>query len=426
MISSILKYTRHLFLTSISIATIALVSPVNAYADTANYYTGCIRAENNTLYNVKLGTAPSATCNVGDTQVSADYGDLQSITAGTGLTGGGTQGDVSLSIADSGVTTTKIADLAVTTAKIAANAITEAKLAVGAVTESIIADLAVTTAKLADLAVTTAKIANVAITTAKLADGAITTAKIADTAVTQDKLSSDIMSGWLAAGETWTYASADDPTYTLTISGDKTTKYYAGQRVKLDQTTGGTKYFLITKVAYSSPDTTITLYGGTDYDLNNESISSPYYSMVKAPSGFPLTSSKWEVKTVVSTIQQTLSPSANTWYNTGSNSIVLPIGSWNTSMKGVAEGYKSGGTFTIILATLSTANNTESDSEMTQYGEAVTGGDTYLPFSIQKTIEVTSKSTYYLNLSTTQASYNALYIRGDYTPLVIRAVSAYL
>jgi hypothetical protein len=92
--------------------------------------------------------------------------------------------------------------------------------------------------------------------------------------------------GWIPAGETWTYNSADDPTYTFTISGDKTDKYSAGMRIKLTQTTA--KYFIITKVAYSSPNTTITVYGGTDYDLANAAITSPYYSTQKAPQGFPL------------------------------------------------------------------------------------------------------------------------------------------
>jgi len=66
--------------------------------------------------------------------------------------------------------------------------------------------------------------------------------------------------GWLISNETWTYASADAPTFTFTISGDKTTKYYPGQRIKLTQTT--VKYFIITAVAYASPNTTITVYGG--------------------------------------------------------------------------------------------------------------------------------------------------------------------
>ena len=57
-----------------------------------------------------------------------------------------------------------------------------------------------------------------------------------------DTLITELQTGWISAGETWTYASADDPTYTFTISGDLTTKYYAGMRISLTQTTE--KFFI--------------------------------------------------------------------------------------------------------------------------------------------------------------------------------------
>jgi hypothetical protein len=45
-------------------------------------------------------------------------------------------------------------------------------------------------------------------------------------------------------------------------------------------------------VGYSSPSTTLKLYGGTDYDLANSPIIEPYFSMAKAPYGFPLDEAK--------------------------------------------------------------------------------------------------------------------------------------
>src|SRR5690606_38773314 len=72
---------------------------------------------------------------------------ITGVTASTGLTGGGTSGAVTLSIAAGGVGTTQLADAAVTTAKLADNAITTAKIAANAVTTADIQNNAVTMAK---------------------------------------------------------------------------------------------------------------------------------------------------------------------------------------------------------------------------------------------------------------------------------------
>jgi len=90
------------------------------------------------------------------------------------------------------------------------------------------------------------------------------------------------LDGWIPAEETWTYASAT----TFTISGDKTSKYQKGDKIKLTQTS--VKYFYIIGVSYSSPNTTITVTGGSDYSLANATITSPFYSKAESPQGFPL------------------------------------------------------------------------------------------------------------------------------------------
>ena len=229
--------------------------------------------------------------------------------------------------------------------------------------------------------------------------------------------------GWIPAGETWTYAAADDPTFTFTIAGtDLTTKYYAGMRIKLTQTTP--KYFLITKVAFST-DTTVTIYGGTDYDLANAAITSPFYSTAKAPAGFPLDKSKWTVLVTDSSDRQQASPTQNTWYNIGTTNsqITIPIGVWNLDYQTNIYVTKSATNLT-VKSTLSTANNSESDTTLTSavIGYQAAGA----MVSKDKILVLTVKTLYYLNALATDASVDNIDFRGDRGDTIIRAICAYI
>lgn len=209
------------------------------------------------------------------------------------------------------------------------------------------------------------------------------------------------LDGWIDANETWTYASADDPTYTFTISGDLSSKYSAGMRIKLTQTT--VKYFIITAVSYSSPNTTITVYGGTDYDLASATITSPYYSMVKAPQGFPLERSKWTVPISASGSTQA-DPASGTLYNTGGR-LDIPVGSWELFAFGYVDSDidDSAGTYIYTDAAIGTANNTNDIVSQT-LRLYVPGSTVYRNagvFSFILDVDLTTKDSYYLNSKVT-------------------------
>ncbi len=170
-------------------------------------------------------------------------------------------------------------------------------------------------------------------------------------------------SGWITANG-MVYKSADAPTFVATVTGDQTTKYFPGQRLRLTQTT--VKYFIVTKVALVSSNTDITMYGGTDYTLVNAAITSPGYSVVKAPAGFPLDPDKWTES--LNSNFDTLTTNVLTALEDSSTPIVfnIPIGAWIIDVKThyAIAGSKSGGGILGAKATVGlSADNSDFDSD---------------------------------------------------------------
>jgi hypothetical protein len=234
-----------------------------------------------------------------------------------------------------------------------------------------------------------------------------------------------IATGWVPAGETWTYASADDPTYTFTIVGDKTSKYYAGMKIKLTQTSA--KYFIVTNVAYGSPNTTITIYGGTDYDLASAAITLPYYSMTRAPAGFPMEPTKWMVSLYDTDTTTQSNPVQWTVYNIHSNSLSIPIGSWLVRFVACVGDHAPSALSHGISVGLSTENNGWSDKKLVAKVEipAVTGYACMTAFN-EESIVLTSKTVYFLNAMVWAAGLDGLNLQGAVATAKIEAICVYL
>jgi len=220
-----------------------------------------------------------------------------------------------------------------------------------------------------------------------------------------DTLVSDgILTGWSAAANTWSYSSADAPTFVISVDADMTGVIGVGTRIKLTQTT--VKYFIVTAVgAYSGGVTLITVYGGTDYTLANAAITSPYYSFVKCPLGFPVSPAKWSVTLTDTSDRTQATPTNGTVYNPGSLNIVVPVGVWDLSLLVAAWATSNASqTSAGLHLGLSTANNSFSDTGLKGFvgsigasGTLSLGGQVAI---IKPGFTVTSKTTYYVVYAT--------------------------
>ncbi len=240
--------------------------------------------------------------------------------------------------------------------------------------------------------------------------------------------------GWIALPAI-TFVSSDNPTSVFSIASDMTAILQAGMRIKLTDTT--VKFFIITNVStFSGGITTITVYGGTDFTMSGSAMTLPFYSMFKAPFGFNLDPNKWSVTVTDQTTRTQTSPTASTWYNVGTTNaqISIPIGSWLVSYQVIGffvDSSLTGTADTAYNVTLSTANNSESDKDLSGYMEfegTVTAVAPVLrtTFNKSKFITVASKTLYFLNCQTFGTTIANMGYYNANGSMILRATSGYL
>jgi hypothetical protein len=235
--------------------------------------------------------------------------------------------------------------------------------------------------------------------------------------------------GWVDA-PALTFSAADAPVYTVTCSGDYTYTIPVGARIALTHS-GVTKYFIVVKTSYSSPNTTFTLYGGTDYTLAAGAITNPYYSVAKAPVGFPLDPAKWTISLVDSTDCYQNNPVKDVYYNPGSLSINLPIGIWEVFFQVIVVSAASAGQWTEVYVGLSTSTTSFTNQSLRgrgYLGTASDGAQTFLgPIARRSVLTITSNTTYYVICKTGLPNQSIIGFNGaSDASTEVHAVCAYL
>lgn len=177
----------------------------------------------------------------------------------------------------------------------------------------------------------------------------------------------------------------------------------------------GTEYGIVTDVEYSSPNSTVTVFTGNSNNIPNMTLTSPFYSTVRAPFGFPAEKSNWRLANSISTLVQKASPAASTWYNETKLDLVVPKGKWTVGYE--AHGYidrsSSGDGPVSMYSTLS--ETTSSEGRRVYKDSKQTDGSKYLSGILKGRSKetVTTPKTLTFLISTANASMTNLYVTAD-------------
>lgn len=232
--------------------------------------------------------------------------------------------------------------------------------------------------------------------------------------------------GWISARESWSYSSYNSTTRVgvITVPTNATLKYTVGWRIKITQSTGGTKYGIIHAVS----STTLTVFFPTGVTFNNESITDNFYSMVKAPFGFDIDPAVWS-RTTTFTTDRTFNSAS---WTTLTDSIDLGIGAWNVWHKQTMICDASAVSQRILQVTLSNTTTTETYPELTlcqtHDGETTASSANSGTASASTLIKLASPATLTLLgiLNSTANINNVGVLNSTNSNGNVRAVSAYL
>jgi hypothetical protein len=194
-----------------------------------------------------------------------------------------------------------------------------------------------------------------------------------------------------------------------------------------------TEYAVITKVAYSAPNTTVTVFTGTDHNIPNMTLENPFYSTQSTPFGFPRDRGKWSVSSI-STNSRNFTAAT---YSSLTEALSVPTGAWELSWTGdvVASPASNPASSRISIITLSSTALSGSTDENIELTGAVGGkpGATATDFVARATIKksaptsVPSQTVYTLyGRANSGSPTNNATLDGFYSPTIIKAECAYL
>ena len=175
----------------------------------------------------------------------------------------------------------------------------------------------------------------------------------------------------------------------------------------------------------------VTLYGGTNYIVENTYMQSLYFSMVKSPHGFPMSPDKWSERFSRETDDRIAPITNNVWKPSDNCKITVPTGDWKISNNFCVFATLNA-TESLLLTTLSSNTTTATNPELTAYNAEsdLNAAAPYTQMSVynEADIRLNNKTvfTVLVKVLIGAVSSSAITLEGSKKMIVLKAVCAYL
>jgi len=189
---------------------------------------------------------------------------------------------------------------------------------------------------------------------------------------------------------------------------------------------GGTNEFgIVTKVVTTTA--TIQVPEGCAIPTSG-GVGSIDYSTVATPFGFPRNSGRWQIESLINSQQSNLS-ATTVIFNVGSWQLSIPIGDYKVGYEAHLQINPSSGNNGGFSASLSTVNNTFSDTTMTSVFNNSTGSavaSNAVTMGRTRSLSLAVATTHFLNMRNDLAVNGTVFVRGDQSVCRLYAEPAYL
>jgi hypothetical protein len=130
-----------------------------------------------------------------------------------------------------------------------------------------------------------------------------------------------------------------------------------------------TEYAVVTKVSYSSPTTTVTLYTGNSNTIPNQTLGTVYFSTSRAPYGFNADRGNWTLSSIYTNNISISTPSNGVayWSTFGSAQINIPTGAWRAGFECAVTSVSNGTGVGRHVTALSTSTSTWINYSLTSF-----------------------------------------------------------